>query len=110
MNLLAGEIEAFGGIHDKIGAAAFFRVGHLFGEQGPELLLRHAAPSKGAGTLYLRRRSYHHDRVDAAVGPCFKQQGNIEDRDGHTGTLSLVKKPRFLASNQWVNDSFQTPQ
>src|SRR6266436_3341650 len=109
MNLLTSEIEALGGIHYKIGAATFFRVGHLFGEQGLEFLLGHAGPSEGPGALYLRRRCYDHDRVDATVSPGFKQQGNIEDRDRRARTLGLVKKPCFLASNQGVNDSLQTP-
>jgi hypothetical protein len=109
MNLLTGEIEAFGGIHYKIGAATFFRVRHLFGEEGLEFLLGHSGPSQGPGTLHLRRRRYHYDRVDTTVRPGFKQQGNIEDRDGGARTLSLVKKPYFFASNQRVNDTFETP-
>ncbi len=109
MNLLTGEIEAFGGIHYKIGATTLFRVGHLFGQQGPEFLLGHAGPSEGTGTLHLRRRRHHHDRVDATVGPGFEQQGNIEDCYGRAQTLSLVKKPCFLASNQRVNDCFESP-
>jgi hypothetical protein len=108
MNLLTGEIEAFGGIHYKIGAATFFGVGHLFGEQGLEFLLSHADPSEGSGTLHLRRRRYYHDRVDATVGPGFKQQGDIEDRDGRARMLGLVKKSCLFASDQGVNDSFET--
>src|SRR5215470_12392153 len=110
MNLRTREIEAFGGIHHKIGATTLFRVGRLLGEQGLEFLLGHAGPFKDSGTLYLRRRCYHHDRVDATVSPGFKQQRNIEDRDGRARTLGLLKKPRFLASNQRMNDSFETPQ
>src|SRR5215471_3732305 len=109
MNLLASEIEALGSIHHKIGAATFFFVRHLFGKQGLEFLLRHAGPTEGSGALHLRRRSYDHDRVDATISPGFKQQGNIEDRDGCARALRLVKKPRLFASNQWMNDSFQAP-
>src|SRR5260221_5546108 len=100
MNLRTGEIEAFGGIHYKIGAATFFRVGHLFGKEGLEFLLRHAGPSQGPGTLHLRRRRYHYDRIDATVSPGFKQQGNIENRDVRACTLSLVKKLYFFAPDQ----------
>src|SRR6266446_9420028 len=98
MNLRTGEIEAFGGIHYKIGATTLLRVGHLFGEQGLEFLLGHAGPSQGPDALYLRWRRYHHDRVDATVSPGFKQQRNVENRKGSALTLSLVKKPCFFAS------------
>ncbi len=67
MNLLAGEIEAFGGIHYKIGAATFFRVGRLLGEQDLEFLLGHAGAPEGAVALHVGWRRHHHDRVDAAV-------------------------------------------
>jgi len=97
-------------IHDKIRPPTFLFVGHLFGKQGAKFILGHARSLEGTGTLHFCRRRCHNDRVDTAVGPRFKQQRDIENRDRCACPFGVVEKPPFFALNQWMNDPFQATQ
>src|SRR5262249_30257419 len=58
-------LEAARRIHDKIRAAALFVVRHLLGQDRFELFHGHAGAFEYARALHLRRRRYHHHRVDS---------------------------------------------
>src|SRR5262249_27409475 len=63
--LSARRLEATRRIHDKIRAAALFVVRHLLGQNRFELFHGHAGAFEHARALHLRRRRYHHHRVDS---------------------------------------------
>ena len=53
-HLRAGMIERLRTIHDKVGAPALFRIGHLLADQGGKFLLGHSRPLEGALALHAR--------------------------------------------------------
>src|SRR5437660_1569973 len=72
-DLGAGGIEALRGIHDKIGAAAFFSVRHLLSEDRFELFHGHAGALERTHPLHLRGCRYHHHGIDPSVAAALEQ-------------------------------------
>ena len=107
MHLGPGGIEAARRIHHEIGAPALFLVGHLLGQQGMELLRRHAGPLEDAGALHVARRRHHHDGVDPPVAAGLEQQRNVEhhDRARRAARASAGSAPRL--AHQRMHDGLE---
>ena len=79
VELLAGDGEGGAGLDDESGAAMFFFVGELEGEDGLELFGGHVFAFEDAFPLDGGGSRYAEGEMAAGVGFGFEEEGNFKD-------------------------------
>ena len=99
-----------GGIHDKVGALAFFRIGQLPRQDGVELFVGHVVARQDALALILFIGGDHHYGIDALFPTGFEQQRHVHHRDRCTGCLGLFEKFLMMGTQHRMHDLLQPLQ
>ena len=99
-------VQSLRTIHNEMGAPALFRIGHLAGEDGFELLRRHAGAGQGAGQLDVARCRNDDCDIDFVFAPRFEQQGNVEEHQGRATGAVLGEELLLGTPHQGMDDCF----
>lgn len=95
------------GLHHEIRSSAFFKVGHLLGQDRLEPLLRHPRARQNPRGLYARGGGYHDHRVAKALAAGFEQQGDIQYNDRTAAARVSFQETQGLSSHPGMEDSFE---